>query len=382
MTDSLVDKTKPRILVSGHLPPPMGGIATYYQSLLSSSLPQLVDLSFVETSSQKRTQAQSGRFSLSNVLSAVSDCGRFTKAVIRHRPELTHIATADGLSFAKHSVCVIIARLFGSRVLLHPHCGFSACYTDQSRLWQWFVRRTIRMTNGVVTLSTEWNQLTAIVPGCPVYFLPNGIDLTAYRTVGMERKVVEKKSHQFKVLYLGYMGKAKGSFDLFEAAKIISKNDIPVIFNLVGGDWGPGEVEQLKKQIDQAGLGNIVTVHPPVIGAQKTDFFGEADIFIYPSYSEGMPIAVIEAMACGLPIIATRVGGLPDLVKDGINGVLVDPGCPDQLVSALKYLSSNPEILFAMQLKSYQSAFENFDIENVVPKLVSIYRKTLEGTLS
>src|SRR5450759_5634987 len=79
---------------------------------------------------------------------------------IKHRPQVTHIATAFGLSFVKHGVCIMIARLYGSRVLLHPHCSISALYTDRSRGWQWFFRQVIRMTHGVITLSREWNILT------------------------------------------------------------------------------------------------------------------------------------------------------------------------------------------------------------------------------
>jgi glycosyltransferase involved in cell wall biosynthesis len=379
MTHQSFDKAKPRILVSGHLPPLMGGIATYCQSLMNSSLPQQVDLCFVETSSQKRTLSQTGLFSFSNLISAISDCGRFTKAVIKHRPQLTHITTAFGLSFAKHGVCVIIARLFGSRVLLHPHCGFAPLYTDRPHWWQWFFRRVIRLTNGVITLSSEWNQLNTIVPGCTVYYLPNAIDLTAFRAVALERRVVEMKPHQLKVLYLGSLGKAKGSFDLVEAAKETVSRNLPIIFDLVGEELGKGEGEQLQKLIDQARLGKVVTLHPGVMGPKKIDFYREADIFIYPSYSEGMPYAVIEAMACGLPIIATRVGGLPDLVSDGFNGLLVDTGRVDQLVSALQYLSFNPELRFAMQLNGYQNASDKYDIERLVPRLVSIYRKALTG---
>jgi glycosyltransferase involved in cell wall biosynthesis len=377
MTQHSLDKAKPRILISGHLPPPMGGIATFYQSLLNSSLPQKIDLRFVQTSSQKRTLSQSGRFSFSNLISAVVDCGRFAKAVIKFRPHLTHIATAFGLSFVKHSVCIIIARFSGSRVLVHPHCSITALYTDRSRWWQWFFRQIIHFTNGVVTLSSEWNQLNAIVPGCVVYYLPNAIDLTAYRVVGLERRVEVKNPPQFMVLYLGYLGKTKGSFDLVVVAKEAVSKNLPVIFKLVGEELTKGDREQLKEQIDRAGLGNVVTLHPPVMGAEKIDLFREADIFVYPSYSEGMPIAVIEAMACGLPIIATRVGGLPDLVTDGINGVLVDSGRVDQLVSTLQYLISNPDQRFAMQLNSYQMAFDKYDIEKLVPRLVSIYAEAL-----
>lgn len=379
MTHPPPDKIKPRILISGHLPPPMGGIATYYQSLLNSSLPKQVDLLFVETSSQKRVLSQTGTFSFSNLISGIEDCIRFSKAVIKHRPQVTHIATAFRLSFVKHSVCVLIARLAGSRVLLHHHCSLASLYTDQPRWWQWFFRLIIHLTNGVIALSSEWNQLNTIVPGCAVYYLPNAIDLTAYRAIALGRSVAAKNPPQLKVLYLGYLGKAKGSFDLIEAAKVISTKNIPAIFDLVGEELATGEGEQLKKQITQDGLGNILTLHPVALGSKKIDFYREADVFIYPSYSEGMPIAVIEAMACGLPIIATRVGGLPDLVDDGFNGLLVDAGHADQLVRAIQSLNSDPDLRFAMQLNSYQSAFDKYDMEKHVPRLVSIYNKALTG---
>jgi glycosyltransferase involved in cell wall biosynthesis len=233
------------------------------------------------------------------------------------------------------------------------------------------------MTNGVVALSTEWNQLNSIVPGCPVYYLPNGIDLSTYRNLGLSRIAGTKYPLQLKVLYLGYIGKSKGSFDLIEAAGETMSQKVPAIFDLVGEDVSPGEVEQIKKQIEQTGLGNVVTLHPTASDAKKIDFFREADIFIYPSYSEGMPIAVIEAMACGLPVIATRVGGLPDLVTDGINGILVDAGHPDQLMSALKSLSLKPDLRVSMQLNSYQRAFDEYEIEKHVTRLVDIYGKTL-----
>jgi glycosyltransferase involved in cell wall biosynthesis len=371
---------KMRVLISGHLPPPMGGIAAYYQSLLNSSLPKQVNLQFVLTSSQKRTLSKSGSFTFSNLISAIKDCGRFTKAMIKHRPQVTHIATAFGLSFVKHGVCIMIARLYGSRVLLHPHCSISALYTDRSRGWQWFFRQVIRMTHGVITLSREWNILTTIVPGCVVYYLPNATDLSAYRCIALERRAGTNHPSQLKALYLGYLGKAKGSFDLVNAAKEVAARNLPVVFDLVGDELAPGDIEKLKKQIDQSGLGNVVILHPFVIGPQKIDLFRTADIFVYPSHSEGMPMAVIEAMASGLPIIATRVGGLPDLVTDGINGILVDAGSIDQFVSAIQNLSDNPDLRFSMQMNSYQTAIDQFDIEKTVPQLVNIYNRALSGT--
>jgi glycosyltransferase involved in cell wall biosynthesis len=155
---------------------------------------------------------------------------------------------------------------------------------------------------------------------------------------------------------------------------------MPVIFDLVGEELKKGDVIQLQNQIDQAGLGSVVTLHPVATGSKKVEIFCDADIFIFPSYSEGMPIAVIEAMACGLPIIATRVGGVPEMVSDGVNGILIDPGRPDQIVGALQHLYENPDMRHSMKMNSYKTAFEEFDIEKLVPRLVSIYSKVLTGT--
>jgi glycosyltransferase involved in cell wall biosynthesis len=88
-------------------------------------------------------------------------------------------------------------------------------------------------------------------------------------------------------------------------------------------------------------------------------------------------MAVIEAMACGLPIIATNVGGLPDLVCPGLNGLLVEPGAPDQLAHAIHQLVVDPKLRHSMRSRSFRLAHENFDVEKLVLQLVEIYQAIL-----
>jgi glycosyltransferase involved in cell wall biosynthesis len=355
----------------------MGGVATYYQSLLNSSLPARVDLHFVQTSSRKRVLAQTGSFSLANLVWAAEDCLRFAKAVIKHRPQVSHIATAFGLSFVKHSVCVLIARLAGSRVLLHHHCGLAPLYTDRSRGWRWYFRQVIRLTNGVIALSKEWLQLAEIVPGCKVYELPNAIDLSQYRPIASQRIAPVGGPSQVNILCLGYLGRNKGTYELIESARVLRERGLPVSFDLVGEELATGEGELLKQEIARTGLEGIVRLHPPVGGEEKNAYLRKADIFAQPSYSEGMPIAIIEAMACGLPIVASRVGGIPDQVSEGVNGFLVDARRADQLAQALEKLVSDPGLRAGMQANSARLAVEKFDVEVLVPRLVKIYQEAL-----
>lgn len=366
-----------RVLVSGCVPPPMGGMATFYESLLASSLPERVDLSFVNTSSQKRTFEQGGRASLSNILQSFVDCGRFAQAMHSHRPAIAHIGTAYGLSFVKHSLCVLIAYLFGSQVLLHPHCSYMVLYEERSPLWKWYVRRVIRLVDGVVALSQEWLALNSIASNCKVYSLPNAVRLEPYKKIAQDRACSSARTDKVHILYLGHLGKDKGSFDLVEAARAVLAAGSWCEFHLIGGDLTPGESDLLGAKVKEAGLEKHIQVCPPVTGEAKLAAYRWADIFVYPSYAEGMPMAVIEAMACGLPIIASCVGGLPDLVTDGLNGLLVEPGQIKQLAAVISHLVNAPMLRESMGQRSYSRATNDYDFESRVTELVAIYAETV-----
>lgn len=376
-SDALFDMKSLRVLMAGHLPPPMSGIGTYYQTLLDSSLPKRVNLQFIDTSSRRRPGSETGKWSFSNLMSAIGDCVRFTRAALEYKPEICHIATSVGLSFLKHSVCVVAARILGSKVLLHPHCSFYFFYERRGKAWQWFVRKVIGLCHGVVVLSNEWKGLEEAVPTRRLYYLPNAINLSSYEESGREKIASENDKPCLDVLYLGHLGKDKGSFDLICAAKTILRQEQGVVFNLVGQEQVVGDMQQLKAEVMDAGLESSIFIRSAVTGEEKTGLFRSADLFVYPSYHEGMPMAVMEAMACGLPIIATQVGGLPDLVRPGVNGLLVPAGQPDQLANAIHQLVANPQMRHAMQLSSFRLAQENFDIEKLVSRLLEIYRTLL-----
>ena len=376
-SDSFSDAMKPRVLISGHLPPPMSGIGTYYKTLLGSSLSKQVSMQFIDTSSRRRPLSATGSWSVLNLVSAVVDCVRFAKALVLFKPEICHIATAFGLSFVKHSVCVAIARLLGSKVLLHPHCSFYIFYEHQGKTWQWFVRKVIGLCSGVIVLSDEWKKLQIVLPECRIYYLPNAVDLLSYADVGREKIETKNENGSLHVLYLGYLGEAKGSYDLIRAAKTVLNQVKGIVFDLVGKELATGELDQLHSQVNDAGLEKFVHIKPAVAGAEKIELFRSADIFVYPSYHEGMPMAVIEAMACGLPIVATQVGGLPDLVTSGFNGLLVPPGQPDELAKAIHQLVLNPQMRYSMQMNSFQLAQEKFDVEVHVTRLLDIYQSLL-----
>jgi glycosyltransferase involved in cell wall biosynthesis len=234
------------------------------------------------------------------------------------------------------------------------------------------------LTQGVIALSSEWEHLRDVVPHCPVYPLPNAIDLRPYRTIAQERLGRTQIRRPVHVFYIGCLGSAKGTFDLIQAA---AKMHMEAVFDLVGEELRPGARAQLENLVEVLHLAECVHLHGPAFDKEKMEFFQRADIFVYPSYDEGMPMAIVEAMASGLPIVASRVGGLPDLVQDGVNGLLVDAGDPDQIVDAISRIANDDEMRLSMQRQAYREACERFDVEQLVSRLVKIYEVVTAGNL-
>lgn len=352
----------------------MGGIGTYCRTLLDSALADHVDLRFVQTSSQRRTLLASGHATAGNLLEALRDCGRFFRACLAHRPGIVHICTAPGLSFLKNGLFVILARLAGCRVLLHPHCGFAKLYGG-SRYWQWFCARIFRLSSAVLVLSREWVGLETILPGVRVHYLPNAIDIRPYDEIAARRS--PKGGRPVNLLYLGYLGTAKGTYDLLEAFRILDAGGSEVNLSLVGDFLSDLDRATLSEMIaGSAGPGKTWTLVPPVVGEVKLACFERADIFVFPSHNEGMPMAILEAMASGLPVAATAVGGIPDLILDGRNGFLTPSLAPQDLARSIERLCKDPVLRKDIGSQN-RLASQNHDIGRYARKLLGIYAQVL-----
>ncbi len=347
----------------------MGGIATFCRSLLDSKLGEIVDLRFVQTSSRRRELASSGRATWTNLVEALKDIGRFARACARRRPSIAHICTAVGFSFFKNGLCVLLARAGGSRVVLHAHCSFDRLYAG-SPVWKWFCRRIFRLSDGVLVLSREWAALRHILPGARVRYLPNAIDISPYRKLASRRSA--SPDREVRLLYLGHLSEAKGTDDLLDAFGRLNV-PVPVSLDLVGDFLSPQDEARLAAAA-RADFGprKRVRLVPPVSGRDKLACFERADVFVFPSHHEGMPMAVIEAMAAGLPIAATDVGGIPELVSDGENGLLTHPRAPEDLARALDRLCRDALLRSRMGDRSLVLA-EGHDMARYARELADFY---------
>ena len=229
-----------------------------------------------------------------------------------------------------------------------------------------------RFTSRIVILnSTMYQELESIsYAGTAIVKIPNGVDLTQYREADNRQfwKTKIGAGTEKVILYTGRLAPEKGVTFLLSAFALLRISQ-PVKLYILG--TGP-QLPALKKFLEQQQLQNIVSILPPM--DDILPFLHAADIFVMPSRSEGLSNAVLEAMACGLPVIATRVEGNIDLVEDGINGLLITSGDESQLVHALTLLLTSPEKAAALGHKARQTVCSNYDLQGIVGKYSALYK--------
>ena len=163
-----------------------------------------------------------------------------------------------------------------------------------------------------------------------------------------------------RLIFIGTHSPQKGFDQLVEACVILAHKGPSFEVHALG-EWISSQFrERIFSILRDKGLTNRFVFHGLVHGREKWSILAESQILVLPSIQEGQPLAILEALACGIPVVASRVGAIPDTIEHGINGFLVTPGVPVELAEKLEDLITNPELLLkisAANLQLYQQRF-------------------------
>jgi glycosyltransferase involved in cell wall biosynthesis len=197
-----------------------------------------------------------------------------------------------------------------------------------------FIKIIWRNSDAVIANSLGLKKVAEITAGnIPVKVISNGVDIKKYHPPSLLREKDEKT----KLLFVGRVSYEKGLQYIIPALAQLSH--LPWTFFIVGDGHYLSEIKKISTNhhiIDRLHF-------PGWIGKEELlTWYHQADIFVFPSSYEGMPNSVMEAIACGLPVVGTRISGIEDLVKDGVNGITVQVGDVDALVQAVEKLINNP----------------------------------------
>jgi glycosyltransferase involved in cell wall biosynthesis len=345
------------IVMIGTAPEARSGIAAVVNVYLAQGLFRRWRVRFIAT------HGDGGK--LRKALIAARGWLGFMALLLTGRVALLHVLAASNASFWRKALFVLPAHALGAPYLMHMHCGrFVDFYSRECPSWaQRLVRHMFRHARAVVALSEQWREaLSAISPDSRVVTIPNPIDIPAWQA-RLEGPIPT-------VLFLGVLKEAKGVNDLLNAwAKVLQS--IPHARLLLGGT---GDLDAANELARRLGIESSVEMPGWVVGKDKEALLRQAWVFTLPSHAEALPMSVLECMAAGIPVVASRVGGIPLAVEDGRTGHLVEPRDPRGLAKALIGLLTDAGNRRAMGNAARRRAEEAFSAEVLVPQIEALWR--------
>lgn len=287
--------------------------------------------------------------------------------LVRRKALALHIHVAQRTSFFRKAAFALLAYVFRTPYLFHMHGSeFREFYAGSSVFTRSLIRWVLRHAWTVISLSDSWRSwVLSIEPTARVVVVHNPIAIDS-EIVGAERKAGEPN-----VLFLGRLGQRKGIYDLLQAMVQV-REKVPAAKLVCGGD---GEINEVRAKAVQLGLEGCVSVVGWVSGETKQALVKEAAVYVLPSYNEGLPMAILEAMAEGIPVVASNVGGIPDAIDDGIDGFLIPPGDVDLLRERLTALLMDSNLRQRIGLNGQLKAQKKFAAAVVFGNLGNLYRE-------
>jgi glycosyltransferase involved in cell wall biosynthesis len=234
------------------------------------------------------------------------------------------------------------------------------------------VRFMVENTDVMLCLSESWKTyFTTHFRMKRIEILGNVIDVPQRA----ERSRQPRQGQPLRVLFLGLIGKRKGVFDLLDVLRQHQPEWAGKLELTIGGN---GEVGKLTDFIREHNLGAMVRFEGWIGSERKQQLLAESDLYILPSYNEGLPLSILEAMSYHLPVISTPVGGTAEVVIDGVNGYLVQPGDKKAIYERLNAFVEQPELAGVMGDESGKR-IKSYLPDAILPKLRSVYEELLRA---
>jgi len=337
-----------------------GGVATSVTNLLGGPLRESWQLVHIASHTDGSAVRKLVRFVLA-VLQFLAINGR------RH-VALVHIHTASRGSFVRKSFFAWLAkRLLGIPTVMHVHgAEFDLFYDNLPPVSRAWVTRTLSRVDAVIALSERWREaLLARVPEANVQVIPNAVPVpTATRHHSSDRPPV--------ALFVGRIGHRKGTFALIRAWALAARP--PGSRLVIVGD---GSVREAERLVQSCGASDSVDVLGWQPRSRIAELMTTSDVFVLPSLAEGQPMAVLEAMAHEMAIIATSVGAIEETLGGGVAGMIIPPDDVEALIEALSVVLGNEEVRSHLAVAARHRMIANYSIERVSSDIDKLYRSVL-----
>jgi glycosyltransferase involved in cell wall biosynthesis len=342
----------PVVIVLGPALDAVSGVSTHLQLLFGSSLADEFALRHFQVGSEgRRREAFVGKL-LRLLFSPLA----LAWQILRQGASLVHINTSINQAFWRDLAYLLVAKLCGATVVYQVHGGDLPQAFAAGR-GSWMSRRLLHaalsLPDAIVVLAqVELAAYREFLPRQLIVLIANAIALPppVERPVPDEKGAVpngERTVHrELRLVYIGRLALDKGVAEALRGLAIARKVGVEATFAIAGS--GP-DARRFAADAERLGLQDIVRFVGPVFGDDKQALLAQADVLMLPTYhAEGLPYALLEGMAAGLPAITTRIGGIPDVAVEGVHALFVPPHDPPAVARAIAQLAADRGLLATM----------------------------------
>jgi len=354
---------KKNILMLGPYSNQPGGIVTVIENLKNSKLSSRCNLFVYNTgkvTSQNRSFIQ-GLFTQIRIIILL------VNLIISNKIDIVHIHTCSGFTYWRDCIYVFMSKLLRCKVVCHIHGGgFTQFASQMNHIVRVFFRYTLEVADSLIVLTDYWQKSLS-------YYAPNANWRIVENGVPLPKQNISFKENTPVFIFLGDLGHQKGVRDLIKATAIAIIDGFDGIVRIAGNETSSGQIKSLQILIKEEGVEKQIQYHGVVLGKDKNKFFSTASCLVLPSYVEGLPMVLLEAMSYGIPVISTMVGGIPELVKHNHEGYLIEPGDVYRLAKYLLLIQNNSVLAQELGIEARRKIENTYSSEVMADKVYEIY---------
>jgi glycosyltransferase involved in cell wall biosynthesis len=355
-----------RVLVTTPLLTKPGGVAQYLRVVR----PHLQgDVEYFTIGA--RSDHECARQSLVRLL---KDCGLFARAMKRGEYEIVHLNPSLGFkALIRDGVLLLIAKIFGKTVLVFNHGWDDKCEQLIHKHFRRLFRSVYGRADAFIVLGSEFKERLRRAGYEKAVFVqaaPVADELLADVRRKPIRDCATVEHGRFNILFLARIEKAKGIYEALDAYALLKTSRPSASLTVAGDGWDLGSA---KRYADSRMLADVFFLGH-VEGSAKFASFRSADAYLFPSYTEGLPISVLEAMAYGLPVVTCAVGGLCDFFEDNRMGFITQSHDPLVLAALLGRLLDEPALRRRIGLFNRRYAAKHFAAPRIAAGLQNVYQ--------
>lgn len=352
-----------RILFITPLPPPVHGSSMMSMYIKNSKLiNDNAKCDYINLSTS-RSMDEIQKFSLKKIFRFLYSYLKTLFYLVTRKYNTCYLATSCfGIPFLKDAPFVLMCKFFCKNIIIHFHNKGMKAYSSKP-FYRWIYKLVYKNTTVILLSELLYDDVKEIIKKEQVKICPNGIPENG------ENKVIEKNNITPNILFLSNLIESKGVLCLLDACKILKDKNFKFTCNLVGGETKEISINRINEEINRRNLGNYVFYKGRAYGIEKEKYYNQADIFVFPTYyaQECFPVVLLEAMQHRLPCVSSYEGAIPEIIKEGYNGLLCNPHNFELLANCLETLINNKENRLKMgenSLSLYKEKYKLTDFEN------------------